>query len=971
MGTMPYVTIFIAIAGVTITLSLPEKYVGRVSSRGNHQLPACTHSQGSTPITQAIVISRYISVLLYHPLAREKLGKQSTLGSLSTVKNALALLWKASSTVMRTCNWKYACICDKGECTRSHNITPCGSIFHISRGAVDASYHIVVPFGLHVNITVLYMKGHMYTEDCHVTQRLTIAELSTEGQEMMVYTICGKTPVQNFYMATNRVRVRLLSKISYESAALFCLIYQATAIKHALLIDAAIISNMSPNEICRSCSNKCVRPNHLKLGGPILNGTFVYGHTWIYTWAFVGDSLKTPNVDIQRFDCDSKSGGLLNSRLRIIDGPFSVYDQHFSSGLFTFLLDQGCGHSLLQKSFTGSIGDLVLQAIWNSLQTFELKFNYHLVDIRCPAKFCTLHKYRLSNHEPLRITATSVNQTSQTRLLITLDSSQNKFIELREAVFHYDGLGHLRCAIGGIYIYELDSVSLITRICSPWTSVIWSRTGKRWGTNSLHFGKGPLLILMRSYRNTGSGYVSGTVQWSDCKGIVNSLLTNSEHNTIKPQGVLQYSTYSKMASFTLRKPCTVIRESRVDERGSWTSQEKVGMVFKVKRKAMELSVVELRGCFDLPQYVNVYHEVYDDQFYKYLPDKYVPCTKVRLYKEKEMVISAPIYVREYAENRSCFRLEQAFTEEYWGLGFDLSCFLLGLKLTVDVRAINVTGLNCSSSKFLQQPLLNFREEVIAFASSLPCGSMEFYGKQSNYEFRLSKPIVLFKCCYLKVKATASKRFFNLAVKEISYSEGYTYLDVQDSEHSIQSLSYIGLKSYSWKFGPTSYSSKGPRFRNESFIYRAGHPGNDKVMQRHYTVDTSIWTPSFIISLSPLGISEQGEYLKISFRHFSIGRPTSQWPFSKKHRLRWKEPFCIDLVRSCYKAHKLVSSSWKSANELCAREGLHLLSINKEIEWYLVRYWFSKDFTTANKLRKTQLIFLGAQIHSVSDISDQR
>ncbi len=964
MGTVIYATRFIVIAGVTIILSHTEKNIGHGFSGGNNQLPACTHSQDSTPLTQSIVISRYISVLLYHPLTREKHGKQSSFTSLSTVMNDLVLLWNASYTVMRTCGWKNACICDKSNCTRSHNVIPCGNIFHISWEAVSV-YQVEVPFGLHVNITLLYMTGHMFTQECHVTQRLTLAELSTEGREIVVYTICGKTPVQNFFMATNRVRVRLVSKISYETAASFCLIYQATAIKHAHLMDAATINNMSSDGICRSCSNKCLRPNYLDLGGPILNGTFVYGHTWIYTWAFADEILKTPTVEIQKFDCGSIFGGLSNSRLRIIDGPFSVYDQHFSSGLFTFLLDQGCGHSLLRKSFTGSIGDLVLQAIWDSQHTFELKFDYNLVDIRCPAELCTLQKYRLSNHVPMLISAASDNQTSQTRLLITLDNSQNKFIELQDAVFHYDGLGHLQCAIGGIYIYELDSVSLITRICSPWTSAIWSRTSKKWNSNSVHFGKGPVLILIRSYRNAGSGYVSGAVQLSDCKGIVNSLLRpNAEHSMRKPQGVLTYKTYITMASFSLRKQCTVIRESRVDGRGSWASQEKVGMLIEVEREGMELSVVDIRGCFNLPQYVNVYREVYNYEFSKQLP-----CTMARLYKGKEMVVSAPIYIKEYVKNRSCFRLEQAFTEEHWGLDFDISCFLMGLKLTVDVRAINATGLNCSSSNFLQQSLLNFREEVVAFTSSLPCGSMEFYGKLSNYEFQFNKPIGLLNCCYLKVTARASQRFLDMGVKEISYSEGYNLIDLQHSENSMPSVLNIDLKSYHWKFGQTSYSAKRSRFPNESFIYRSGHTSNDKVMQRQYTVDTSIWTPSFSINPRRSNVSGQGEYLKISFRHFSIGRPKSQWQFSKQHRLRWKQPFCIDLIRSCYKVYKLASSSWRSANELCAREGLHLISINNEIEWQLVQYWFSKELTTAYKLRKSQLIFLGTQIRSVSNISN--
>ncbi len=965
---MTYVITFIAIAGFTITLSQPEKNIGCVLSGGNNQLPACIQNQASTPLAQATVISRYTSALLSHPLKREKLAKGSHLSSLSTLNNYLKLLWNTVSTVISTCHWKYACACDKGECARSHNVVPCGNVFHISRGAVDATFEVEVPFGLHVNITLLYMKGHVYTPDCHVTQKLKLAELSVEGWEMLVYTICGKTPVQNFYMAASRVRARLHSRISYESAASFCVIYQPTAINHALVMDAGTVSDMSPNEICSSCSNKCLCPQRLNLEDLFLNGIFVYGHTWVYTWAFTGEALKTPTVEIQSIGCDGKSGGLLTGRLRIIDGPFSVYDQHFSSGLFTFLLDQGCGQSLLQKSFTGSIGDLVLQAIWDSLQTFEVKFNYYLVDIRCPADLCKLQKYRLSNQEPTPISAASGNQTSQTRLLVKLDKRQKNFIELQDAVFHYDGLGHLQCAIFGIYIYELEPLSLITRIYSPWTSAIWSRTSKRWGSNSLHLGKGPLLILIRSYRNAGGGYVSGTVQLSGCKGIVNSFLKDNsdpEYNMRKTHGTFTFNTYSSIASLAPYRPCAVIREARVDGRGSWLSQEKVGLVFKLDQDATELSIVNITGCFDLPLYVNVYRGVYN-----YMSESYIPCTKIRLYKGKEMVASAPIYIGEYAENRSCFRLEQAFTEKYWGLDFEMSCFLLGLKLTVDVRAINVTGLNCSSSKFLQQPLLNFRGEVTAFASTLPCGGMEFYGKLANYEFRLSKPTGLSNCCYLKVKARASQRFFHLAVKSIAYGELFNRIDLQHRELDKSSVLDVVLKTYIWNFSQTSYSTEGSSLLNESLNFRSVRMGDmEKIMQRHYTMDTSIMTFSFGIGLRRSTVVGPGEYLKISFRHFSIGRPVSHWPFENKHRIQWHKTLCIDIIRSCYKAYKLASSTWKMANGFCSREEMHLISVNTETEWHLVQYWFSKDFTTAYKLRKTQLIFLGTQISSVSSITN--
>ena len=145
----------------------------------------------------------------------------------------------------------------------------------------------------------------------------------------------------------------------------------------------------------------------------------------------------------------------------------------------------------------------------------------------------------------------------------------------------------------------------------------------------------------------------------------------------KPQGVLPYSAYSVMASLTLRKPCTVIQVYQVDGKESWTSQEKVGMIFKVERKAMELSVVEIRGYFDLPQYANVYREVYNYQFNKYLINTYPvqrsACIRVRKWLYQRRYTSGSMQRTEGAS-----RLNKLLQKNTGVLAFDLSWFLISI-----------------------------------------------------------------------------------------------------------------------------------------------------------------------------------------------------------------------------------------------------------------------------------------------------
>ncbi len=449
-------------------------------SKGRSTQPSKQRNNGAPLLlSQVEVVSRYVSILVHHTLTwknQNALGLQD-LFIKSSVTNQLRSFWLEVSTVIQRCSSRYACKCISSHCARSHTIVPCGSLFQSSKGQFQTSHELRVPFGFHINITLLYILGHAYTRDCYVTQSLTVTEIVGNGRENVENTICGKTPVQNFYSTTSRVRITWYSRIPYETESGYCLIYDAVALGQVNLIDTTHNTKMQVRQICELHPNKCERFHLLSLRGPPLSFAVIHGEKWIFVWSFVGDVLKTPTVKIHSFRCGRlrslfPSASRL-SRLEVTDGPVSVHDNHFMPILFLSVLSQSCKDPLSKESFTGSIGDITVRAIWNSWQRYEVKISFHLANLTCLShQACSQEQRQISKQESISVF--SSNRTSQNRLLVAVEDGAKEFIELRDMIFHYDGLGHLPCVTGGIFIYELNPVSLVTRICSLWTSVIWS-----------------------------------------------------------------------------------------------------------------------------------------------------------------------------------------------------------------------------------------------------------------------------------------------------------------------------------------------------------------------------------------------------------------------------------------------------------------------------------------------------------------
>ncbi len=936
----------IFIVGICIRL-------GEVQSFKPHHRPQLPGND----ITEMEVINRYVSLQLYHSLGLPNRHTTSAIHLHGTVINTLHQMWFDTARVLEACSRQHACLCFHSQCDQLHTkdtIIPCGSICESSQESLESIREIGVPFGLRLNITLLHMMGHAYTRECFVTESLTLTELSEEGAEGTEHVLCGKSPIQNFYSTTSRVRVTWSSNLAQREAS-FCLIYEAISVDHVILLEKANMKDMSPVKVCRRYPGRnCMYPKRLLLQlyevqnnlfnalGP--SHLFVQGDTWVYTWSFSGNVLKTPTVEIKSFRCNFlRSQKYTNNpvnRLKVTDGPFSGRDPYFFSGLFAILSIQRCGQRLKEKNFTSSIGDITVQAIWNSWQKFRVIINFSLLlDLPCPSvDFCSLEKREISTQEPISIFST--NHSSQARFLISINQETNGFIELRDMVFRYDGLGHLFCATGGIFIFELEPMSLVTKICTLWTADIWSKSEKTQGVNSLYFNDKPVLIVIKSYKNAGWGYVMGSVQMSRYPGFQN-LIFRAKFNARYQYDLSRWYVVDRqvhikhLALVNNSESHLILQESVLDEDESWHSNWKYGIFASTKLNIDSMSMVTITGCFDLSGNVSVNHRKHQGKASR---------VGFRLYSFGRLYIhSTLIDTLTLAENRSCFSFHQAFTDPDWSVLIDTVSFLFGLKLTVFVERIDPSDFDCSSSMLTGQEMLRFNGEMPAFIPSLPCGTMRFPQKQTFklYYGVLSKPYSTADCCYMKLWAKVPNTFYYVVLESIGVAEGY-----------VSERLNTKLKTYRW----IPSQSNGTLRRNKADI---------DTLEIHFTGKITVVTFSFELEIRGFGNRNSiRDVLNLAFRHFYLSEPTKPWSYQQRQSPRRGET-CVDVVESCYKTFWFGTSDCGNAIKACTAIGMHMLTLNTEIEWTFIQSWYQDYLLASEYLSQTQLFFLGIEILSVS------
>ncbi len=907
--------------------------------------------------TQAEIIFRYVSAHIYDTFVNHTVALQ-----VKTMPDQLNELLLKTFDVVERCSAKHACEC-RMKCVRTHPVIPCGSIFERLVDKVEIfTTKIKVPSLFKINVTLLGMESHTYTDDCHVTETLVVKEPKKEGIKL-----CGKRPVMNIYTYGNEAEVQWYNRKTLKINAFYCLTYEALSNTHVYLFESQKSDGRSLTQRCESVFTKCTHPQSLWLNEsliPSFTSVFVFGFTWIYTWYMGGEFLQTPTLEIVSLQCGplhsthsilSDSAG----EIKVVDGPFFSHDQLFLADIFRVLFFHKCEFPFNQKSFTGSIGDLTVQATWNSGQILYVRMKFTFAEFRCQKSFCSYQEVKVLGKE--RIAAFSPNTTSQYAWLdITLIQPMHSFLELQDMVFYFEGLGHLPCVTGGIFIYEMTKpISLVTRICNLWTGMIWSKNGKQGAITSLHFSSQPIIIVIKSYTRAGRGHFTGYANLSPCEGIVNPmkrLLDGLEHsyNFFKIRALKKPLQFKVTHSLN----CTIIQEALIDSTERWMKIKVYELRFRMlqeKNFGERLPSAYVTGCFALP--------IRFRQLHDYRSSKDNPVCQglgafIIIDTTKEPLFPiGNVELSEIYRKWGCFSYIQAFATDTWGLSIDSQCLLSGLKISILLGGRTLDNATCEdNSHNLNEWLatIPISPESAIFVPAVRCGTLKLTRKTKYYRFLFSQmSLKKSNCCYIKVSINTSMMFFNNAEVVVELAEEYRGIGKDP-----------GSKLY-------VFNGTNPHYRRafHDRLTASDNITNGECVYMHLTSNSMVvWLEAELSALETFYTADNR--FSLSFTYLNLLEPIGEGAFANAGILKWNRWVCINSVETCYHAlwqsRSLYSLSWETAEDTCNQKEANLLTINTEKEWHLLLYWFAGRINSLHMLRKVQLVFLGLRLSPVSD-----
>ncbi len=931
-------------------------------------LPAEAHFQQRHNIHQKDMILRYISGRLFSALwefnitQTVQIQNATTSATNESIADIVPGLLLEINAVLHKCSAKYACDCDQNICVRS--AIPCGSIFQRSAGSVYNSTVIRVPKSFSINVTLLDFQSGIHAKQCIIEQ------LIIRDDEERMEEICGRRRLESYYFPSHNASVIWHKRSSYDEEASYCLMYEAISKDYAVLIENKTpFPVLQPEDVCKELPRDCPGTQIIDIRGPLrnlLNSIFLDGNKWTYTWHLRADVLKTPIITILSLVCGSPQGAKNSvnptSGVRVTDGPFSKHEQPFVANLFRYRFIH-CTPVKSMGRFVGSIGDLTVQAIWNLGDTIAVRMRFALTDLPCMAPACSFQEVQAKEGAE-RVFVTSSNHTSLRHLWITKPAHLNGFLELQNMSFYYDGLGHLPCVLGGIYIYEMLAnamfASLVTKICTSSIGQIWSKQRQTGAFNSLHFSDMPILIVIKSYgQRTGMGYLEGYAKLSPCEGIMNPLFRGVE---------LQFSYRHGRVRRTLRNnnivtdilnvsDCAIVQEILV-EGDDWDYKLTHNLGFQIVEQDDfdgHIPSAEAIGCFDLTPDINTDY-AYSESF------KDLLCNNPKLYFPVLDRYFVPLDARAILAKRGCFRHYQAFSRDAWELVTSIACMLNGLKLSV---VINVKGADDASDGKLRSlehwvKSQDFKGENALLVPLCRHGIIPFHKIHSPTELFFARVETgKGKCCYHKMTMTSTQAFFHQAIQYIILNEDYTTSETTNIRSN---------KDYEWHSAnehykcPTMSEKRLAQKRNQyAKNFSLSHTTNSMLAWITVTLDLmpDHWTQNYTWNLE--------------FKYLDIVKILDETHFTIKKPRRMSRLLCVKSTETCYKALiRGKSISWDEARHVCEGMGMGLITFNTEMEWRLAEQWFTRHVYTDFKMfKEVQMFFLGARLATVGDRQSMR
>ncbi len=894
-------------------------------------------------------------------------------------------------------------LCQRPSCDspswESHSLMPpCGAVAFSSNGTGLLRWTLELPPTLVFNITVWEVAsrvmpvrnmetryGVLGRSVCSHVPRLRLKRVDSarlQGEPALL-DLCGTVPTQNIIFATE-MKLSWESLIPYRETSSFCLSYQPVAHYHYSVPSTGSLWDPCSFRNCRQDSmfqdsrmNDYYRDDIASVGFhdnlTMTNSMYIHVHmgafTIRYVWLVTGTVVNIPVVTIRIYTCKRQDAVTTEVvQLKVYSCPTGLYrdvpsvEQYLLGEVLHCPNDEYKG---TVSKYQSKAGDLTLQITGLLSDQIDFQGEIFYRSLVCPGTHCDQAVYNISTET--RVSTSSMETKLQQRILLFPPSYGSGFLMLSNLTVDFAAPTHPLCGWGGIYIYELNPLSLIAKICSPWVAKAWNGSLRREdGTNRLYFNNKPVLFIVKSYSQASQIRIEAFVNLSGCGGLVNPAFQE-----LLPTARVITGT----GMFSKRGSSIFTRNNLVEHTGGCFQIQHLltdgDYPYDIEYPLYYRSLREGRTATHLIGLIRNKAVLSDTAYKAFISFRQRKGLRKKMLfcKLESREINIPKFDLHEHDAGGFVSFEQYSTE--YDLVFQPDCLLIGLgQVTVmeyqDMTSQTACLTTAQVEKQLELVKIRDREDGVPLLATT-CGGFGLTPEMfpphrgGQLSFLFNKPGIGVLCCSLsldiRIQAQDVMLVKSLRLVEHFFIKGYRYSGRPDT-----------LPSEVISLWVCSKKDRCPDRCTDS-VWRNGS-GPAEVVQplgRVWTVN-SLHTETTRLELIRKYRSEDRKkyILNLSFVFSEWYNAALDLEGHIDQSKYGSGTYCSPRPNVCYTIHKVTNASWEAAKLLCALNNKTLLSTQKGYEWDFVKYLFAKEVTLMDEVRLVMTSFINLRFRPVSE-----
>ncbi len=938
-------------------------------------------------------------------------------------------LWLQSQTVRQQCQRP---LCSRSSWFSRSHTPPCGAISFHSNLTERSQWTLTLPKYLEFNFTIWKVVSKSYPlgkAKCKTVPNLALWDMHSLGTSHLRSRLCGNTPIQNIVSAAQTVTVVWNSSVPYEERASFCLSYQPTAAGYTRQYSAIytwlkFVKYFKDEFIDRDFNIK--KGSMMRLlnmqNSEILARFFKRFSTYIITphshyrfftggvisrvWSITGSIYYVPQLILVNFSCTAdNSNSIKRPTLEIFDHPLTQYDPIWLIHPYIIGPPITCNTTVASLLYNSSIGDLTIQLTTTVTDDTHIFGRIRYSALSCPSTYCAKTAKNVSVSKRSAFSLTSHSGKKQQRLLIEMSNQESGFIAISNFSVSIHGSTHVPCYYGGLFIYELEPLTLVAKICTPWVAKAWHNAVKRVnGTQGLSFNTRPMLFVIKSYGQKFSVHMDGYATMSQCSGVVNAAFRDM-HSAMKvsQNGEIKWLPQNRLLVKHTRG-CFQLSHVLTDDNYLARDQTTQLTMFAVGDSSSNLAnhTVEASLTGDIEESLNTkivrptYHKPTEVYYVEEMANGELPCgigpVGIGLSDFKRFYFNTSFFISLLPGRRS------------YSVLFLAQCLMYGINPVVTMKYMPRVVHLCPGPAEMKRQIRMFSENLdgnMVTFPSLICGNFQaLYTTPKQYiktHIFFNKPSFKPFCCVLDLDVYLPilqlPLLDSLVIEEHDWEEAGSMLSSSifgirgqssrtdiiasllafETFHMDRIWTYIRSRilrtSIIWTFSSSSFSNilgnVSNLFQNSSI--------NVRVTGRAWSVNIlHVECAHIVTEFSSNDTFYPGMNISFRFKEWhSVAIPPVTkrgtrnrfWNLVQTSSWNRNHSYCYTEYGICYDFYETDISSWFEGEQFCRFEGKVLLSTPTDYEWKIIAALFAREPVIVN-LINNYLAFINLRNNKV-------